>query len=193
MTRSRIIILALFSASLSNGLAQREAAINEFLRPILVASADDPNVEAWNWKRNRNGGYLLRKTMDVTGDERPELFIASTLHSHRWGHSWDVFDVSDDGAMRPYEKGLHFDSAWPVTESGGTILGNTIFDKERFREGAEERPYRITRYSFTFPSISETTAYVSQEEAVQLQPTYPGELPKLQAILLADYLINPDA
>lgn len=135
----------------------------------------------------------MRKLMDVTGDGRPELFIASTLLSHKRGHYWHIFDESDDGTLRPYGKGLDFSFAWPVTANGETFLINTIFDKERFREGDEEQPYRITRYSFTFPEISETTTYVSEDEAIKLQPTDPGELPKLQAILLADYLTNKDA
>lgn len=193
MSRSRIIILALPFACLANGLAQREAVIDELLRPILTACAADPNVEAWNWEKNRNGGYLLRKSMDVTGDGRPEIFIASTLHSDRSGHSWNVFDVADDGTKRPYEGSFRFGYALPVTDSGERYLIKTVFDKERFRGGDEEQPYRLIRYLFTFPEISETTTYVSEDGAVKLQPADPGELPKLQAMLLADYLTNPDA
>src|SRR5690606_31301356 len=39
----------------------------------------------------------------------------------------------------------------------------------------------------------ETISYVNEEEANKLQPTDLKQVPKLQAILLADYLTNSDA
>lgn len=191
-----MIILALLFACLSNSLAQREAMIDKFLSPIITASAADPNVEAWSWKMNRNGGYILRRTMDVTGDGQTEIFIASTLHSNRRGHYWKVFDLAKDGDMRQYEQGLDFGSAWPVTENGKTYLMQHPFPArpgdESFRAG-DGNLYRVIRHSFAFPDVRETTTYVSEAEAMKLRPTDPSELPKMQAILLADYLTNPDA
>ncbi|MCB1207152.1 MAG: hypothetical protein KDN18_23070 [Verrucomicrobiae bacterium] len=185
--------MALPFACLANGLAQREAVIDELLRPILTASAADPNVEAWNWEKNRNGGYLLRTTMDVTGDGQPEVFVASTLHSSRREHYWKIFDVADDGTMRPYEKGLNFSFAWPMIENNKVSLVYMAGANRDRMQAGEEKYLSVSRFVFTFPEISETTTYVSEEEAIKLQPTDPGQLPKLQAILLADYLTNPGA
>jgi hypothetical protein len=193
MSRSRIIILALPFACLANGLAQREAVIDELLRPILTASAADPNVEAWNWEKNRNGGYLLRTTIDVTGDGQPEVFIASTLHSSRREHYWKIFDVADDGTMRPYEKGLNFSFAWPMIENNKVSLVYMAGANRDRMQAGEEKYLSVSRFVFNFPEISETTTYVSEDEEIKLQPADHGEFPKLQAILLADYLTNPDA
>jgi hypothetical protein len=60
-------------------------------------------------------------------------------------------------------------------------------------QAGEEKYISMSRFRFNFPEINETTTYVSEDEAIKLQPTDPGKLPELQAILLADYLTNPDA
>ena len=194
MSRSRIATLALLLACPSVGLAQRAAEIDDFLKPIVTRIAADPdNVGGWEWKTNRNGGYLLRKLMDVTGDGRPEIFLASTLESSRHSHDWRVFDASEDGVIKPYDKTIRFTSAWPAVEDGKVSLVYMAgADRDRMQEG-EEKYLSVSRFVFTFPEISETTTYVSEDEAIKLQPTDYGELPKLQAILLADYLTNRDA
>lgn len=192
MSRSRIITLALPLACLSSSLAQHEAAIDEYLRPILTASAADPNVEAWSWKQNLNGGYLLRNAIDVTGDGRSEIFVASTLHSSNGEHYWKIFDVAAEGVLRPYEKGLSFFSAWPVTENGETsLLADPVPDDDRL-QASDPNPFRVFRYLFSFPRIEERTLFVNEEEGIKLQQPDSGR-PKPQAILLADYLTNPDA
>lgn len=193
MSRSRIIIPALLFACLSNSLAQRESVIDELLRPILTASAADPNVEAWNWKANRNGGYLLRTTMDVTGDGQPEIFIASTLHSSKWEHYWKIFDVANDGALRPYEKGLNFSFASPMIENNKVSLVYMAGANRDRMQAGEEKYLSVSRFVFSFPEINETSFYVDEEEEAQLRQSDQNHPPKLQAILLADYLTNPDA
>src|SRR5690606_19390160 len=121
-----------------------------------------------------------------------EIFLASTLESNRWEHNWYVLDVAKDGKLRPYDGALMFRFAMPFVENGQTLLLNTFFDKERFRLG-DDNPYRISRHFFNFPEIKETISYVNEEEANKLQPTDLKQVPKLQAILLADYLTNSDA
>jgi hypothetical protein len=44
-----------------------------------------------------------------------------------------------------------------------------------------------------FPEIKEALTYVSEAEATKLRPSDLGQLPKLEAILLADYLTKPEA
>jgi hypothetical protein len=176
-----------------NCQAQRNAAIDDFLTPILTASAADPNVEGWIWETNGNGGYLVMKSMDVTGDGHPELFVASTLQSTKYEHRWHVFDVAEDGKLRPYRTTLEHSSAWPILEGDKTHL---VYvrppDRERMRE-SDEKPYPVSRFTFVFPEIKEAQTYVSEAEATKLRPSDLGQLPKLQAILLADYLTKPEA
>jgi len=192
MPRSRITVGLLIALSL-NCQAQRDAAIDHFLVPILTASAADPNVEGWTWTTNGNGGYLVRKLMDVTGDGRPELFVASTLQSTKYEHRWHVFDVPEDGTFRPYRTVLEHSFAWPIVEGGQTQLVYVMPpDNERLRD-SDERPYPVQRYKFAFPNIIDAQTYASEAEVAKLRPTGPSQLPKLQSILLADYLTNPNA
>ena len=177
-------------ACVSTSLAERVAEIDDHLRPIVSSIAADPNAGGWTWETNRNGGYLLRTFMDVTGDGQPELFIATTLQGTRHKQSWKAFELSTNGAMRPYKGTLEYSSAWPLTEDGQTTLVYVSApDKERLKK-SDDSPYPVHRFSFTFPEIQETTSYVSEEEATKLNP---DQLPKLESILLADYLTDPDA
>ena len=193
MPRSRITAWALLFACPLIGSAQKVTAIADYLKPIVSKIAADPNVGGWTWETNGNGGYLLRVQMDVTGDDRPEVFIASTLESTKHAQSWTIFDVDVDGSMRPYNRSLEYSFAWPVTESG---LKHLIYvsrpDRERERV-SEDKTYAVYRFAFAFPEIKESISYASEEEAAKLSQANPSQLPKLQAILLADYLTKPDA
>jgi len=193
MSRSRIVLLILLSAYHTVCFAQRDASIVGMLKPIVAKIAADPNVGSWEWEHNRNGGYLLRMQVEVTGDDRPELFVASTLQSSKYAHVWHVYDVTGDGELRPYRTTLSFISATPRTEKGMQFLDLFPFaDEERLRI-SDEKPYRVVHYSFSYPTVKETTSFVSEADAIRLQPNEVSQLPKLQAILLADYLANPDA
>lgn len=172
---------------------QQEKAIVELLRPIVSEIAASPNVGGWTWETNGNGGYLIRKLMDVTGDGRPELFVASTLQSSRNAHVWQVFDVTDNGDFHPYNTTLNSISGTPRTENGHHSLNLFPFaDQERLRI-SHEKPYCVVHYSFSYPTINKTTSYLSEADAMRLQPHDMSQLPKLQVILLADYLTKPNA
>lgn len=193
MPRNRIAIFAALLAWPLTGSAQQVSAITDYLKPIVSKIASDPNAGGWTWEINRNGGYLVRKAMDVTGDGRPELFVASTLQSTRHEQIWTVFDVAKDGTLRPYCTTLEQSSAWPIVEGDKTHLVYVLPpDKERMRK-SDENLYPVYRFAFTFPEIKKSLSYVSEAEAAKLGPSASEQLPKLQAILLADYLTNPDA
>ncbi|MCW1885475.1 hypothetical protein OKA04_12110 [Luteolibacter flavescens] len=171
----------------------RDSAIDELLLPMVLSYVQGGHNDKIKWDDNRNGGYLLRLEMDVTGDGRSEVFIASTLNSNRWGHSWDVFDFTENRMLRPYDESISFGIARSVTKNGQTSLDEYPFgDKERLRV-SDEKPYEIIQYWFSFPRITEDKIYVSEEEAIKIRSANPRELPNLQAILLADYLVDPDA
>lgn len=173
--------------------AQRIAGIDDFLKPIVSKIAKDPDLERWTWKDNRNGGYLLRRFVDVNGDGRSEAFIVSTLESAKYVHVWHVFNVGTFGSMKPYEKTLRHYSAVPVKEDGKTCLLELPGpDKERMRI-SDPNPYPVHRYSFVFPKIEEVRSWVSEEEHISLEKDYERRLPQMEAILLADYLNDPAA
>lgn len=193
MPRSRIALWAALIAWPSIVSAQQVSAITDLLKPIVSKIASDPNSGGWTWETNLNGGYLVRKSMDVTGDGQPELFVASTLQSTRHEQTWTVFDMAKDGTLRLYRTTLKHSSAWPILEGDKTHL---VYvrppDKERMRD-SDDKPYPVSRFTFTFPEIKETLTYASESDAAKLRPTDPNQLPKLQAILLADYLTKPNA
>ena len=172
----------------STASAQRQVAVDQFITSIVSKIISDPNVGGWAWDTNRNGGYLLRMLMDVTGDGHPEVFVASTLESSKHSHQWHVFDATNGGTLRPYQNILKFASAWPFTENGQTSLVlDPLPDNERLRI-SDEKPYVVIRHVFNFPEISKTISYSDEEGVAKIKPPNPGDLPKLQAILLADYL-----
>lgn len=193
MPRSRIALWTALLALPSIGTAQQISEITDYLKPIVSRIAADPNAGGWTWETNGNGGYLLRKSMDVTGDGRPEMFVASTLQSTRHEQTWVVFDVAEDGTLRPYRRVLQQSFAFPIVEGDQAYLVSVLPpDKERL-QASDEKAYPVSRFTFTFPEIKETLTYASESEAAKLRPTDPNQLPKLQAILLADYLMKPDA
>jgi len=192
MSRSRIITLALLLAHPAVGLAQRAAEIDDFLKPIVTRIAADPNVGAWEWRANRNGGYLLRMMMDVTGDGKQEIFVASTLESSRWGHDWRVFNVSLDGMVRPYDTKVYFRNVTPLIENDRLSLVSFAGANRAREQAGDDKYLSVIRFVFSFPEIQDSLFYVDEEEARKFQTTDPSQLPKLQAILLADYLTNPE-
>jgi hypothetical protein len=195
MPRSRIALWVALLALPSVCSAQQVSAITDYLKPIVSKIAADPNAGGWIWETNGNGGYLLRLAMDVTGDGVPELFVATSLTTSKHLAEWTVFDVNQSGAMRPYAKSIRLpaDSVWTTAEAGSTAL---VYlgapDRERER-ASDEKPFPVSRFTFVFPEIKEALTYVSEAEATKLRPSDLGQLPKLEAILLADYLTKPEA
>jgi len=175
--------------------AQQDSAIADYLKPILSRIAVDPNAGGWTWEINGNGGYLLRLGMDVTGDGVPELFVTSSLTASKRLAEWTVFDVDKSGKMRPYEKSVRVpaDSVWVATEGRSKALIYLAAPDRDLERASDEKPYPVVRFDFVFPEINESIAHVSESEATKLRPSDPNQLPKLQAILLADYFTIPGA
>ena len=195
MPRSQIALWAALLALPSFCSAQQVSAITDYLKPIVSKIAADPNAGGWTWETNGNGGYLLRLAMDVTGDCLPELFVTTSLTTSKQLAEWTVFDVNQSGAMRPYAKSIRLpaDSVWTTNEAGSTALVYLAApDRERER-ASDEKSYPVSRFTFAFPEIKEALTYVSEAEATKLRPSDLGQLPKLQAILMADYLTKPEA
>jgi len=193
MPRSRMITMVALLACCQISLAKRDPAIDDFLNPIIHKIAADPNGGGWTWETNRNGGYLLRAWMDVNGDGRKELFVATTLQSAKYKQSWRAFEILENGIALPYNEVLEYSFAWPVTQDEKTCLVYVAPpDRERLKVN-DERPYPVHRFTFNYPEIKKEISYANQQEAEQLRQIDPTQLPKLEAILLADYLTNPEA
>lgn len=191
MQRSRIILLVAPILCGSNAESQQFAAINDYLKPIVSEIFKSPNVGGWNWQTNGNGGYLIRKSMDVTGDGRDELFIATTLHSNKHTHVWTVFDIAANGKMRTYSKTLQFSFAWPFHSDRSTSLVYIAPPENERLRLSDEKPYPLHQFKFEFPEIQESVSYVSEAEKAKFHPD-PAEPPKVESILLADYLADPE-
>lgn len=186
---------ALLIACPSICAAQQVTAITDYLKPIVSKIAADPNAGGWAWETNGNGGYLLRMSMDVTGDGRPEVFVTTSLTSSKHIAEWTVFDVTEAGAMRPYAKSIRLpaDSVWPANEpQSSSLVYVAAPDRERER-ASEERVYPVYRYTLSFPEVTQSLTYLSELEAAKLRPMDTNVLPKLQSILVADYLTDPQA
>ncbi|SKB09350.1 hypothetical protein SAMN02745166_05135 [Prosthecobacter debontii] len=194
MPRSRIALWVALFAWPSIGLAQQVSGITDYLKPIVSKIAADPNAGGWTWETNGNGGYVLRLAMDVTGDGVPEQFVTSSLIAAKNVAEWTVFDVKHDGTMRPYGRSIRLpaDSVWPSAEANLTSLVYLAAPEREREQASEEKSYPVYRFVFTFPEIKKTLTYASESEAAKLRPSDPSQLPKLQAILLADYLTKPD-
>lgn len=195
MPRSRIAILAALLAWPLTGSAKQVSAITDYLKPIVSKIASDPNAGGWTWGTNGNGGYLLRMTIDVTGDGIPEQFLTSSLTAVKQVAEWTVYDLNKAGEMRPYLRSIRMpaDSVWPASnESDPSLVYVAAPDRER-ELASDEKSYPVHYFKFAFPEINGTLVYATEEEATKLRPVDPSQLPKLQAILLADYLTKPDA
>jgi hypothetical protein len=195
MPRSRIAILAALLAWPLIGSAKQVSAITDYLKPIVSKIASDPNAGGWTWETNGNGGYLLRMAIDVTGDGVPEQFITSSLTAVKQVAEWTVYDLNKAGEMRPYLRSIRLpaDSVWPASnDSDPSLVYVGAPDRER-ELASDEKSYPVYHFKFTFPEINETLAYASADEAIKIRPSDPSQLPKLQAILLADYLTKQDA
>lgn len=174
--------------------ADERAAIREYLTPVVAEFSQDRNG-AWLWEHNSNGGYLVRLSMDVTGDGRGEMFVTSTLTSVKDVGEWKVFDVTEKGEWRPYSATIRFatDSAWPSkVGDASSLLKIGAPNQEKLRVG-DERPFPVRRSAFAFPAITDSWTYASESEVAALTPSDPAALPKLEAILLVDYLLDPEA
>ena len=195
MPRSRIAILAALLAWPLIGSAKQVSAITDYLKPIVSKIASDPNAGGWTWETNGNGGYLLRMAIDVTGDGVPEQFLTSSLTAVKQVAEWTVYDLNKAGEMRPYLRSIRLpaDSVWAASnDSDPSLVYVAAPDRER-ELASDEKPYPVHHFKFTFPEINKTLAYASADEAIKIRPSDPSQLPKLQAILLADYLTKPDA
>jgi len=195
MPRNRIAILAALLAWPLTGSAKQVSAITDYLKPIVSKIASDPNAGGWTWETNGNGGYLLRMAIDVTGDGVPELFLTSSLTAVKQVAEWTVYDLNKAGEMRPYLRSIRLpaDSVWPASnDSDPSLVYVAAPDRER-ELASDEKSYPVHHFKFTFPEINKTLAYASADDVLKIRPSDPSQLPKLQAILLADYLTKPDA
>ena len=181
--------------------ANRNAAIDSYITPLVVAEAQK-NGNSAEWDGTGNGGYVMRHMVDVTGDGRPELLVSSSLASSSNRSEWKVFDVSPTGQMRPYEGTINLmaDAVWVTKAGGSTELRcewPPDFDsdeglKNRLLPEGEVR-HHVSRIEFAYPKIKETKASVTEAEALSLKAGSTDAKPKLEAMLLADYLTNPNA
>lgn len=192
MSKNLIAAYALLVVCPCLSLAQQVVAINDYLKPIVSEIAAYPNSGGWTWETRGHGGYLLRLEMDVNGDGRPEQFVTTSLTAVKYTAEWAVFDVSEAGVISQYAElvRLTADSAWPAAEQDSPALLYVAPPSRERQRTNEEAVNPVYRFTFKFPEIQETVSYASDDEVAKL---HPQSLPKLQAILLADYLTQPGA
>lgn len=195
MPRSRIALWVVVAAFPLIGFANQDAAINSYLQPIISNIANDPNAGGWAWEANSNGGYLLRMEMDVNGDGQNEMFLTSSLTAVKRSAEWTVFDVDKSGTMRPYARTIELpaDSVWPSGDQTSPSLIYVAAPSREREQASETAIFPVYRFAFAYPEIEKSLSYATEEAVTSLRPTDQDRLPKLQAILLADYLTGTNA
>ncbi|HUP81658.1 MAG TPA: hypothetical protein VM260_24110, partial [Pirellula sp.] len=176
--------------------AQQATTIVNYIRPFVAAEAKKQG-NSWEWEAIGNGGYLMRMFIEVTGDDRNELFLTTSLATFKNQAEWQVFEIEPGGALRPYKKSLRFpsDSVWASTANGKPQL---LFLAPPDRESqrllpSEEWKQSLYRFDFKHPEITESRSEVTTAEGQELRPVDPNALPKLEVVLLEDYLTRPNA
>lgn len=195
MPRSRIALWALALAYPCVSFADQNAAIDNYIKPIIASIANDPNVGGWTWETHGNGGYLLRMEMDVNGDGHDEIFLTSSLTAVKRSADWRVFHVDTSGAMRPYARSIEVpaDSVWPSSDEAAPSLIYVAAPSLEREQANEAATFPVYRFTFAFPEIDNSLSYATEEAVAALRPPDANRLPKLKAILLADYLADTNA
>lgn len=96
-----IIILMIVPTSKAEPIQSEAAEIKNFAEEKIRAEL---HTAGDTWVNAGNGGYLLRAEVDITGDNRPEVLITSTLDLHRGLTNWRVFETETGGSLRRYEE-----------------------------------------------------------------------------------------
>lgn len=202
MFRSGIIAWTLGLGAFVKAQGQQDPGIIAYLKPVVSVHAADKNAGAWNWVAAGQGGYLMRMLMDVTGDGCPELFLATSLAQNGNAPQWTVFDVSSSRQMRPYSEVVSLmEGALWVTKNGHSIELKCEwlpdFDSD---EGVRNRSlpedevkHRISVLTFDFPTIEQGSILVTDGESQKMKSAPGVTKPRLETMLLADYLANPEA
>jgi hypothetical protein len=103
-----------------------------------------------------------------------------------------VLEFVEEGGWRAFAKkpGFPADSVWPWrdSQSSGLIYLEAPGKDEQRLSPAEDLKYPVYRYVFEFPEIHESFMQMGEMDAAALRPEDPSRLPKLEAVLLADYL-----
>ena len=198
------IFATLCALVFSTGIAvanTRIEAIDDYIRPFIAKELPKSGNSA-EWDGTGNGGYLFRYRIDVTGDGRAELLVSNSLASFSNRSEWRVFDVSSTGELRAYEGNISLmaDAVW-VAKTGNTTELRCEwppdFDSD---EGLKNRllpegavRHHVSRIGFAYPKIKDAEASVTDAEALSLKAGSTDAKPKLEVMLLADYLTNPNA
>ncbi len=171
---------------------EREA-IDTYLQPIIENSAIDANIGSMDWRLSGNGGYLVKMSIDVTGDGHPEIFISYSLASNsRWGASWKVFDSSFDGDFLPYEGNVFLYDDLYIYKNN-EIIELRCKQPPRLARYKESGEREIYRFSFGYPNIAETKESMTDDEVEKWIEGAIPLMPKIEAMLVMDYLTDPNA
>lgn len=177
-------------ANVCGEVVQRDAAIDRYLRPYILAEVPKVGNSA-EWENSGAGGYLIRFDLDVTGDDVSERFVATSLPQSRY-REWTVLDRTVANISRPYDSLLSFmpGAVWRHFmdgKAGLACLEPPDIDSQRATP-QEDWQYELSHYQFVFPEVRKSVAKIAEATASEIRPADNSALPKLEVVLLADYL-----
>lgn len=152
----------------------------------------------WGIKEDKPaGGYLFKLEHDVTGDGRPEVFVASSLEEDEGAYVWSIYspDTKQDyakiasGVVVPPVHGFYF------KVNGSQRELQTVYRNLKFGLAV------IDRYTIAIDgSVTHATQELTPDQIVQLDASNWKESfgignevkPTISKVLLAEYANNRD-
>lgn len=173
--------------------AKENEVVNGYVKDLISANTKNEVEGSDLWLLHGHGGYLLRTRMDVNGDGTQELFLSSTLTMQGYQQIWEVYDNLPDGQIRKYNGAIVTSDMWPANSGVSTILLSLEPPDKDLEIHNNPKYYPINQFTFIFPNIDETHTNLSEEDVEALKPEREKRRGKIESILLADYLNNPNA
>lgn len=193
-----ILVCLAYPLSVNTHAATVKNPINNFIENLHGS----PGMKPTGWVINKNapeGGYLFRFSLDIMGDETPELFIGSSMT-----HRWDVYEhKSEGGYVKANDYGLHLGGSlrfgYKKNGTDGKIMyllrhdnpGNTkyivttyFFDKLGY--------VKSKRKDYSRQLAREDNRRLGLEEVIAELDFGSIKEPAVEKVLLKKYQLNPE-